>query len=70
MLFAINIFDVISILLVMLKRFFLITLFTISTTIVYSQKIVKFSNDSIKFYKELNDYFYEFSANKKDAIKC
>ncbi len=51
----------------MLKRFFLITLFTISTTIVYSQKIVKFSNDSIKFYKELNDYFYEFSANKKDA---
>lgn len=38
-----------------------------SVTHFKAQKLTQFSADSIKFAKELNDYFYEFSANKKDA---
>ena len=32
-----------------------------------AQKLTQFSTDSVKFFKELNEYFYDFSANKKDA---
>ena len=34
---------------------------------VNAQKLTQFSPDSVKYIKELGDYFYDFSANKKDA---
>ena len=39
----------------------------VSTKFFYSQKLTQFSNDSIKFPKELSEFFYDFSANKQDA---
>ncbi len=42
-------------------------LFIVTTTVTNAQKITQFSTDSIKFIKELNNYFYDNSANKKDA---
>jgi hypothetical protein len=32
-----------------------------------AQKLTQFSTDSVKYIKELDTYFYDFSANKKDA---
>ena len=51
----------------MLKRLFFISLFTMAVSAINAQKLTEFSRDSVKFIKELNDYFYDFSANKKDA---
>lgn len=39
----------------------------IMVNIIQAQKITLFSSDSVKYYKELNDYFMDNSANKKDA---
>lgn len=51
----------------MLKRLFFISLFTMAVSAINAQKLTEFSRDSVRFIKELNDYFYDFSANKKDA---
>lgn len=51
----------------MLKKVFFISLFIIAVNAVNAQKLTQFSTDSVKFIKELNEYFYDFSANKKDA---
>ncbi len=51
----------------MLKKGFFIVLFTMAVSAMNAQKLTEFSKDSVKFIKELNDYFYDFSANKKDA---
>ena len=37
--------------------------------ITNAQKLTQFTSDSVKFIKELHDYFYDFSANKDDAEK-
>jgi hypothetical protein len=51
----------------MIKKLLLILSLALTTNILQAQKLTQFSTDSVKFYKELNDYFMEFSANKKDA---
>ena len=52
----------------MFKKIIATTLFIIvSTTTIRAQKLTQFSTDSVKYYKELNEYFMDFSANKKDA---
>lgn len=51
----------------MFKKIFFISLLLVAVNAVTAQKLTQFSTDSVKFIKELNDYFYEFSANKKDA---
>ena len=51
----------------MIKKLLFSLLFIVTTTITNAQKITQFSTDSVKFIKELNDYFYDNSANKKDA---
>lgn len=51
----------------MIKKNLFILLFILTTGIVNAQKLTQFSSDSVKFIKELNDYFYDFSANKLEA---
>lgn len=51
----------------MFKNTIFILAFTLIIHISNAQKITQFSTDSVKFIKELNDYFYDNSANKKDA---
>jgi hypothetical protein len=51
------------------KLLFSAVLFVLSTNITTAQKLTEFSTDSIKFVKELHDYFYDFSANKEEAEK-
>lgn len=51
----------------MIKKIAFASLFLLLTTIVSAQKLTQFSSDSVKYIKELNEYFYDFSANKKDA---
>ncbi|MCZ8284219.1 MAG: hypothetical protein O9353_02080, partial [Bacteroidia bacterium] len=52
----------------MLKKICLLSLILIFGRLTtHAQKLTEFSKDSVKFIKELNDYFYDFSANKKDA---
>ena len=46
---------------------FIPLLFVFFTPLAKAQKLSQFSGDTIKFLKELNDYFYDNSANKKDA---
>ena len=41
----------------MIKKLFFATLFIIATHISSAQKLTQFSTDSVKFIKELNDYF-------------
>ena len=51
----------------MIKRILFIAILVTSFGTIKGQKLTQFTPDSVKFIKELNDYFYEFSANKKDA---
>ncbi len=51
----------------MFKKIFLTSLLIIAVNAIKAQKLTQFSTDSVKFIKELNEYFYDFSANKKDA---
>ena len=37
------------------------------STFLKAQKLTQFTSDSVKYYKELNDYFMDFSANKDKA---
>jgi hypothetical protein len=66
LLIAINIFEVRQNL-TMIKKMLLILSLALTANVIKAQKLTQFSSDSIKFYKELNDYFMDFSANKKDA---
>lgn len=52
---------------IMIKKLFIAILFIFALNIVNAQKLTEFSTDSVKFIKELNQYFYDNSANKKDA---
>ncbi|HWY12455.1 MAG TPA: hypothetical protein VN026_14075, partial [Bacteroidia bacterium] len=45
----------------------LLLLFVLSVSGSKAQKLSQFSGDTLKFIKELNDFFYDNSANKKDA---
>ena len=63
-----SIFD--KILSIMLNRVVRPFLFSVLIIFHYSQraqKFTQFSGDTVKFPKELNDFFYENSANKKEA---
>lgn len=51
----------------MLKKIFISALLLMVINTMSAQKLTQFSEDSVKYIKELNDYFYDFSANKKDA---
>lgn len=51
----------------MLKKIVIASLFIICVQLATAQKLTQFSSDSVKYIKELNEYFYDFSANKKDA---
>lgn len=51
----------------MFKKIVYLLAFVTITNAINAQKLTQFSTDSVKFYKELNEYFMEFSANKKDA---
>ena len=51
----------------MLKKICLLSIILAFGRISHAQKLTEFSKDSVKFIKELNEYFYDFSANKKDA---
>src|ERR1700736_527673 len=56
--------------LIMIKKafpfFIFLFIFFIPLSFI-AQKTSQFSGDTLKFPKELSDYFYENSANKKDA---
>ena len=49
------------------KKIFLSSLLILAVNAMTAQKLTEFSKDSVKYIKELNEYFYDFSANKKDA---
>ena len=51
----------------MFKKIVLVLILFFTVTISNAQKLTQFSSDSVKYIKELNEYFYDFSANKKDA---
>ena len=51
----------------MIKKILIIAFLFSCLNNINAQKNVLFTSDSVKFIKELNDYFYDFSANKKDA---
>lgn len=51
----------------MIKKIAFTSLFIFAAYIASAQKLTQFSSDSVKYIKELNEYFYDFSANKKDA---
>jgi hypothetical protein len=51
----------------MFKKLVLFALLSVFFLTVSGQKTSMFSGDTIKYLKEINDYFYENSANKKDA---
>lgn len=51
----------------MLKKLVFFSLLLFLSQFGFAQKLTEFSKDSVKFIKELNEYFYDFSANKKDA---
>ena len=51
----------------MIKKTALAFIFVLVSFLTNAQKLTQFSSDSVKYIKELNDYFYDNSANKKDA---
>ena len=51
----------------MIKKIIFTSLLTLITYFINAQKLSQFSSDSIKYIKELNEYFYDFSANKQTA---
>ncbi|MBS1638349.1 MAG: hypothetical protein JST26_20715 [Bacteroidetes bacterium] len=51
----------------MLKKLFIASALILFFAKAQAQKLTQFTPDSVKYIKELNDYFYDFSANKKEA---
>ncbi|TRU43984.1 MAG: hypothetical protein EWV49_21660, partial [Microcystis aeruginosa Ma_QC_Ch_20071001_S25] len=51
----------------MIKKIVLASILILATHFVNAQKLTQFSSDSVKYIKELNEYFYDFSANKQSA---
>ena len=51
----------------MFKKIIITSLLITLIKLAQAQKITQFSTDSVKFIKELNDYFYDNSANKNEA---
>jgi len=51
----------------MVKKLIFGILFLLASHVSFAQKVLQFNSDSVKFIKELNEYFFENSANKKDA---
>ena len=51
----------------MIKKFLLVFFLFFCVHIINAQKLTQFSTDSVKFIKELNEFFIDNSANKKDA---
>jgi hypothetical protein len=51
----------------MIKKLAFASLLILAAHFTNAQKLTQFSSDSVKYIKELNDYFYDNSANKKDA---
>jgi len=51
----------------MIKKFFITSILLTTIQFANAQKIAQFSSDSVKFIKELEDYFYDGSANKDIA---
>ena len=51
----------------MVKKIIAILILIVGLTNLKAQKITQFSSDSVKYIKELNQYFYDNSANKKEA---
>jgi hypothetical protein len=52
---------------IMFKKIIITSLLITFVQLANAQKITQFSTDSVKYIKELNDYFYDNSANKKEA---
>ncbi len=53
----------------MIKKLLYILAIIFSSSFLQAQKLSLFSSDSLKYYKELNEYFMDNSANKKEAEK-
>ena len=53
----------------MIRKIILSTCLILLVQLASAQKLTQFSSDSVKFIKELHEYFYDFSANKEDAEK-
>jgi hypothetical protein len=51
----------------MFKKITFIAFVLFFSNTIKAQKLTQFSSDSVKFIKELNEYFIEFSANKEIA---
>ncbi len=51
----------------MIKKFLLVSFLLFFVNIINAQKLTQFSTDSVKFIKELNEFFIDNSANKKVA---
>ncbi len=51
----------------MIKKIAFASLLILAMHYANAQKLTQFSSDSVKFIKELNEYFYDFSANKQSA---
>lgn len=51
----------------MIKKIIYFLVFIAATHFANAQKTTQFSSDSIKYIKELNEYFYDNSANKQSA---
>ena len=51
----------------MIKKLLIASILLIASHLANAQKITQFSTDSVKFIKELNEYFYDGSANKANA---
>lgn len=51
----------------MFKKIIVTALLITLVQLAQAQKITQFSSDSVKYIKELNQYFYDNSANKKEA---
>lgn len=51
----------------MIKKIAFVSLLILATHFANAQKLTQFSADSVKYIKELNEYFYDFSANKQSA---
>ncbi len=53
----------------MIRKIIISTFLVFVVNVANAQKLTQFTSDSVKFIKELHEYFYDFSANKDDAEK-
>ena len=51
----------------MIKKILLVAFLITCINVINAQKTTQFTSDSVKFIKELNEFFIDNSANKKDA---